>query len=349
MAADPHFTRLLGGLEWRRHRQAGLTLVELMVAIAISLFMIAALIALYVSNSVARTELDRSSRQIENGRFAIDVLRDDIALAGYYGEVSRRDITAYNDISPCATALANMGWSTVAAPTPVRVAAPVQGPGATTTIPTSWGCTGISQRSGTGWLVVRRLVPEALAATAAAANTLYVQSNGCLNTSTPFVMAAGPGATNFALKGSDCSTASPVRAYVTRLYYVSTCGVCSPSDGIPTLKMRELSGNSIVESVVADGIEDLQFEFGRDTNGDGLVDGYVASTVAADWPNVVAIRIRLISRGATASPGYSDDKSYDRGSLFTAYTPTTAEAVYKRRAYTAVVQLPNIGGPREAP
>jgi len=333
-----------------RCHQAGLTLVELMVSVVISLFMVAALIALYVSNSVARTDLDRSSRQIENGRFAIDVLRDDIALAGYYGEISPRDIAAYNEVSPCVTTLANMGWSTVATPTPVRVAAPVQGPGASTTIPTAWGCSDISQRTGTGYLVVRRLVPESLAATAAVSNTLYVQSNGCLNaTTTPFVLAAGPGATNFALKGSDCATASPVRAYVTRLYYVSTCGVCSPSDGIPTLKMRELSGNSIVESVVADGIEDLQFEFGRDTDGDGLVDGYVASGAAADWPNVVAIRIRLISRGTTQSPGYSDDKTYDRGSLFTAYTPATADAQYKRRAYTALAQLPNRGGPRETP
>jgi type IV pilus assembly protein PilW len=54
---------------------SGMTLIELMVAIAISLFMVSALIVLYVSSSAARTDLDRSSRQIENGRFATDMMR----------------------------------------------------------------------------------------------------------------------------------------------------------------------------------------------------------------------------------------------------------------------------------
>lgn len=332
-----------------RQHQRGMTLVELMVAIVISMFMIAALIVLYVNNSAARTELDRSSRQIENGRFAIDMMRDDIAMAGYYGELSLRDVAEFREASPCTTTAANMGWSTVAVPTPVRVPAPVQGPGASTTIPAGWGCASLNQRANTGYLIVRRLAPVAVAPAATASSTLYVQSSGCLTGTTGFLLAAGPGAANFGLTGPDCTTASPTRAYASRLYFVSTCGVCSPSDGVPTLKMRELQGNSIVERIVSDGIEDLQFEFGRDTNGDSVVDDFVATGAATDWPNVVAVRIRLISRATSSSPGYTDDKSYDRGSLFTAYSPATGETQFKRRSYTALVSLPNIAGPRENP
>ncbi|HCU54642.1 MAG TPA: hypothetical protein DIC36_10335 [Gammaproteobacteria bacterium] len=165
----------------------------------------------------------------------------------------------------------------------------------------------------------------------------------------PFVLAAGPGATNFTLQAADCAAVSPVRAYVSRLYYVASCGICSPNDGVPTLKMRELQGSTIVERIISDGIEDLQFEFGRDVDQDGVVDDYLAAAAAADWANVVAIRIRLISRGVSSSPGYTDDKTYDRGSLFAAYTPSGSDAKFKRRAYTALVQLPNIAGPRETP
>jgi type IV pilus assembly protein PilW len=333
-------------------RERGLTLVELMVAIAISLFMIAALVTLYVNNSVARAELDRASRQIENGRFAIDMMRDDIALAGYYGEITPRDIAQYSEVDPCTTTAANMGWSTIAAPAPVRVPAALQGPRTVDATPNvvPWGnCSSLNQRAGTGYLVVRRLQPAAIAGATTVASTQYVQSSGCLDTATPFVMATGPGAANFTLTGPDCATATPVRTYLSRLYYLSNCGVCSPDDGVPTLKVRELRGNAIVERIVADGIEDLQFEFGLDSTGDGVVDSYVASGAATDWPNVIAVRVRLISRGATASPGYLDDKTYDRGDLFAAASAPSDGVRFKRRAYTTLVQLPNVAGPRELP
>jgi type IV pilus assembly protein PilW len=338
-----------------RRGERGLTLVELMVALAISLFMVAGLVTLYVNNSAARTELDRASRQIENGRFAIDMMRDDIALAGYYGEVALRDVAQFGEANPCTTTAADMGWSTVGAPTPVRVPVAVQGPGASTDIPSAWGCGTLNQRANTGYLIVRRLQPVAQAAASALAGTQYVQTSGCLDGARPFVLAAGAGATNFTLTGPDCATVRPVRQYLSRLYYVSTCGICSPSDGVPTLKVRELQGNAIVERTVADGIEDLQFEFGVDDNvvapgvvGDGVIDSFVTAGSAAIWPNVIAVRVRLISRATTATPGYTDDKTYTRG-LFADYTVPAGATAFKRRSYTTLVQMPNVAGPREAP
>src|SRR5206468_5075754 len=134
-------------------RSRGLTLIELMVAIAISMFMVAALVTLYVNNSIARTDLDRSSRQIENGRFAIDMMRDDIALAGYYGEVAPAEVASFVEASPCATAAGNMGW--VSAPT-TQAPAPVQGPNASgppiPPIPAAWGCGTLNQRTDTGYV-----------------------------------------------------------------------------------------------------------------------------------------------------------------------------------------------------
>jgi type IV pilus assembly protein PilW len=112
--------------------------------------------------------------------------------------------------------------------------------------------------------------------------------------------------------------------------------------------MRELVGSNVVETVVADGIEDLQLEFGRDTNGDSVVDDFVTFGAAADWRNVVAVRLWVISRSTTTSPGYSDDKTYVRGA-FGNYVPATADAAFKRRLYTSLVQMPNVAGPREAP
>lgn len=336
----------------RKPRSSGVTLIELMVAIAISLFMVAALVTLYVGNSTARSDLDRSSRQIENGRFAVDMMRDDIAMAGYYGELAPAEVAAFVEASPCTTTASLMGWSTT--PT-VQAPAPIQGPnssGPVPAIPVAWGCGTLNQRADTGYLVVRRLLPNALASSAALSNTNYLQSNGCKIVTTPFIFAAGPGATNFTLKDPDCVTGSAIREFQSRLYFVSDCGVCSPSDGVPTLKVRELSGNQIIERVIADGIEDLQFEYGLDTTGgggDGVVDSYVASVAATGWGNVVAVRIRLIARTTDASPGYVDSKTYDRGALFAAASAPAGKENYKRRAFVTVVALPNVAGPRETP
>ena len=66
--------------------QAGLSLVELMISIAIGLALMAGITMLISQQSTASSELNKASRQIENGRYASQVLRDDIELAGYYGE-----------------------------------------------------------------------------------------------------------------------------------------------------------------------------------------------------------------------------------------------------------------------
>src|SRR5512140_3027583 len=67
-------------------RQRGMTLIEWMVSITIGLILLAGLAALIAQQSRTQAELDKSSRQIENGRYAMQLMQDDIQLAGYYGE-----------------------------------------------------------------------------------------------------------------------------------------------------------------------------------------------------------------------------------------------------------------------
>ncbi|MFJ1257021.1 PilW family protein [Cupriavidus sp. CuC1] len=69
-----------------RRRQAGLSLVELMIAITIYLFLMAGMATLITQQSSARADLDKSARQVESGRYAFTLLQDDIQHAGYYGQ-----------------------------------------------------------------------------------------------------------------------------------------------------------------------------------------------------------------------------------------------------------------------
>mgnify|MGYP003597617820 CR=1 FL=1 len=65
--------------------QLGFSLVEFMVAIMIGLFLVGGLATFIVSSSSTRNELEKTNRQIENGRYAIEKLSEAIKLAGYYG------------------------------------------------------------------------------------------------------------------------------------------------------------------------------------------------------------------------------------------------------------------------
>src|SRR5207248_10917632 len=78
----------------RLHPQRGVSLVELMIAITLGLLVLATLASVFANSSRSRTELDRVSRQIENGRFAMEILTSDIKIAGFYGELAVNAVTA---------------------------------------------------------------------------------------------------------------------------------------------------------------------------------------------------------------------------------------------------------------
>ncbi|MFN3594673.1 MAG: PilW family protein [Thiobacillaceae bacterium] len=66
-------------------RQAGLSLIELMIAIAIGLMLVAAMGYLYVGQRQTWRALEAVARLQENGRFALELLGRDLRMAGYGG------------------------------------------------------------------------------------------------------------------------------------------------------------------------------------------------------------------------------------------------------------------------
>ena len=67
----------------RPTRPRGYSIIELMVAITISLIVLAALVGLFAGNSRERGEIERANQQTENGRYALQILGDDLRDAGY--------------------------------------------------------------------------------------------------------------------------------------------------------------------------------------------------------------------------------------------------------------------------
>lgn len=73
----------------RIHRQGGFSLVEMMIAMTISLVIILAVTQIFVSSRGTYSYTEGMSRVQESGRFAIDFIAKDIRMAGYTG-CSRR-------------------------------------------------------------------------------------------------------------------------------------------------------------------------------------------------------------------------------------------------------------------
>jgi type IV pilus assembly protein PilW len=68
----------------RSHCQRGLTLIELMVSITITLIVVAALLTLFLNVNNTQREMERVSRQIESGRLSIFLLENELAHAGFW-------------------------------------------------------------------------------------------------------------------------------------------------------------------------------------------------------------------------------------------------------------------------
>lgn len=335
-------------------RQAGLSLVELMISLTISLVLLAGVTTLIVQQSGSRDELEKASRAIENGRYAMQLLHDDIQMAGFYGGYSPASGVAHTvPADPCnvAAGSANSGWDA----TP-KVAVPVFGyAGAATNPTTTTTCGLVNYQPNTAILVIRRTATDTVAA--AVAGTTYLQVNRCSNATTPFVMGTG----GFTLQQKDCSTVAPLSKYIVRVYYISSCNVCAPSDGIPTLKMVDIEDGAQNNIPLVEGIENMQFDYGIDNSSDGSPDTYTTAPATADWANVMAVRVNLLARNIDPTSGYSDGKAYclSGSPPFNANGTSTScntggamlfgpfNNAYKRHAYTELVRAINPSGRRE--
>ncbi|HKR77434.1 MAG TPA: PilW family protein [Rhodanobacter sp.] len=359
-------------MSYARH-QTGMSLIELMIAVTIGLALLAALGSLYVSTSKARAEFNKTSEQVENGRFALQSITRDIEMAGFYGRASLPLTTSSYALSdPCATAPASMGFSTTPA---LTVPLPVYGP-ALAAVPPCLATTLPNMKTGAEVLTVSYVSGSTPPPTTPNGSDYYLQRSDCDTDSVSMVYSKTASAFTLhnkaAVAGGACSTSSTaeLRKYVLRSYYVATCDVCSGAgaDTTPTLKMAEFVNGTIQVSSLVTGIEDVHYSYGEDLDNNGSPDCYVdnpsdtsaapaacaaAATAAsytwtasatANWANVTAVRINLLSRNLDQTTGWTDTRTYDLGRTA---TDGPYGDHYKRHVYGTVARIWNTGGVRE--
>lgn len=359
-----------------RQTQRGLSLIELMISITIGLLILSAMTTLFVNQSKTRTELDKSNRMIDNGRYALEVLSESLRLAGFYGEMDPSSLALPGALpDPCSTNAVSMAGA-------LRLH--VQGydaADANEDVVPPPTCTLGTVKTGSDILVLRRAstATPLLQATAPNDGTTYLQVSSCQYDATPFGIGAAPAAltlgqrnittpaplNNCVSPGGVATIAAPfagLRPFKVETYFVSPDN--NAGDGIPTLKRRELSSaggaTAFVTTPLVEGIEYLQVEYGiddpaADTDGDGtpgadgIADSYstCSACTIGDWSNVVAVKLYLVTRNIEPTVGHNDsNKTYSLGQAGN-YIPSGSDTQYKRHAYTQVVRLVNPASRRE--
>ncbi|NMG74523.1 PilW family protein [Aromatoleum diolicum] len=305
--------------------ERGVSLVELMISMTLGLLVIGAMTTIFINNSQSRRELDKAAQQLENGRYAMQILEDEISLAGYYTTLSIVDSPPSTTASPCSADLDVWKASMDIA---------VEGVNAG-----NFACIA-SSKAGTGMLFVQRASTAITAPGALDANRGYLQVSLCGNeyvSTTPDIRfkIKTPGAGVFNLKQIDCAAnLAPVHQYIRRVFFVDQNNVAG--DGIPTLKRVDFSPAGAGTAVaLVEGIDDLHFEYALDTSGDGSPDLFSEAPAANQLINIVGVRVWLIARAIDPSPGYLDAKTYQLGSK----DPIAPGDAFKRHVFNTYVEL----------
>ena len=363
-------------------REAGLTLVELMVALTLGLFLSLGLVLMMGDSSRTFKIQDDYARMQESAVSALRYLADSLRHSGFYGlAASTLTLEPYGTIpaieNDCGDTLASsvplFGYA--AASTPALTCIRAQNFRAPSPI--------LVVRLGTGLEVIDDDGNGSISDNMAN-DALYLQSDANFG---------------YVFKGSEYQNlvaadlhkryangeAMPVFPYQMHVYYVRPCSrptgadaACQAGDDagnpIPTLVRQELEGTRMVERPLAEGVERLHFMYGLDTlpapDGDGIPDRFVADpcdptllsqlgmTCAQVWAGVVAVRVALLVRSPTPIAGHDDSgKCYDMngsGNCDPENDPTDfvcrndLECRYKRALFSQLIQLRNVAYRRGA-
>lgn len=293
--------------------QTGLSLVELMIAMALSLLLMLGVLQIFLSSKQTYTTNSALSRLQENGRFAMDFITYDLRNAGYKGEC----LTAVNNlISNGSDDRYNLEQG-------------IKGWEAQTNLP-AWPTNIAAEKIlGTDSILINHAAKSAGTLSTADVLTeddnIALADNSPINTANSYIVISSALGCDIFKSGTNAATGitktssgnlsqnyshliSKVLAFQSNQYFVKN-GI----SGIPTLWRVSRDGASELSEELIEGILDLQFEYGLGT-GTGenvVVSSYVKANAVTNWENVISVKVRLLALGGETNTS-PENQIYDR-------------------------------------
>lgn len=334
-------------------RMRGLTLIETLVAITISLILLGGTVTLLISNKHTYQVNDNLSRLQENARFAIEFISQDLRMAGYFG-CNNSSQSLFNQLG---AAVGSLGDTTNS----------IEGSDQTG----NWSPTGNTDRTGsmvtvnggTDGITIRRMTgtdrrviadvgingPITLADASGFADDGFIAISDCGGTdivqidevdyNTNVITLATGQTLNRpydAFSNDPTDVRNPrLASFVAVRYYIGT-GANGPA------LFRQFSGSVVANEELIEGVDNMQILYGIDTTGDTVADNYVVAGAATlnsrdEWLTVVSIKIALLMRTVV---GYGNDLDTNTYQLHEVVVPAQNDTI-KRRVFNTTILLRN--------
>ena len=307
-------------------KQKGLTLIELMVSLVLGLLITAIVIAMFAQTKRNYNQDEEIAHMQENGRFAIQMLANEVAHAGFLGNMhfstGEIDLPAALKTSYAVpfTSDCTSSWFK---PTTRPIEVFNQSVAPTTCFSDA--------RTGTNILIVKRV-----------ANTPETSLSG------KFLF------TSYGKHGSFFVGSTSVSGYQYWNYMVNMYYIKDDDNGIPGLARKRLTfdGTALdvsTDGIIVPGIQDFTVLLGHDSDATanfyGVPTRYVTNVTTATVysgetvsDKIVSARINILARSLNENPSTVNNRKY---SLYTDDTPTgyglTGTGFYGRVFSTAVM------------
>jgi type IV pilus assembly protein PilW len=345
-------------IEAAKAREGGFSLVEIMVAMTISLILLAGVLSVVMSTKVTYYENERVARIQEGGRAAFEMILRDVRGTGFPGCAQPISglFSASNQLTDSNLPLWNFtqplkGYAGAAAGWTPALDAPLD--------------TLLANASANNDIVaIRRVRPNTpqfrttiftnatddiqISKTAAdkltAGSTFVINDcgsetffelSGFNDAGTTATLLHAAGAADPANQSNSLNATFQPGALVSQVdtvvYFIAP-GANGPS-------LWRIVGNNPADEVTS-GVEAMRLQYGVDTDGDTVVNEYDDADVvnaAGNWGNVVSVRIAMLVRSGDANSNILDTKSY---TLLDKVFPAKNDR-YQRTLFTTTVQLRN--------
>lgn len=347
--------------------QAGMTLIELMVAMALGAFLILGVVNVFLANKDSSQIETSLARLQENGRIALDLLVSDLRDAYYVGCISHKspDTLSQNIMAQNVTWVPFAGYE--------RTAQGFQ-PALPTALSTEFGgpaTTAGNARLGSDIVYVshgRRILTATDADVGSAASSIPIASNPeCISQGETVIIASCSAAKLFRVTnspkcdGTPTSLAFDLTGNVTdtlgtdfpegtelmqtfeKTWYVADTGRRRTPNNIPVYALYRLTNGQPLEMV--EGVEYMQILYGEDL-GLGQLRYVPANNGSLDLSgeNIISVRVALLMQSFEQVLDAPDTREYQVadqtiGSADTAFTHNGDRTL--RRVFQTTVLLKN--------
>lgn len=253
--------------------QAGLSLIELMIAMLVGIFLLAGITSSYVSSKNASVKRNQVSVLEDNGRLALEIISRSLEHSGYMSDGGA--------IVPFTTDPAS--------------------------IPSGGTCPDASLK-----VINKSIIKMTANDASAVGDTISISFQGDNNLST------------------DCTGNVLPAGCETKIYNSFFVDAA-------TNKLNCSGSRSAKAEVIADGVENIQFLYGKGDTGQVVQYVNSAAIAAGSWGNIVSVQVAILIRSEKKVKTEAESKTYTL--LDTVVTSPSDR--YQREVFSTTIQLRN--------